>query len=99
MIENLRPMMMLMNLKLNFSIFSYFLKLVIYILEYGNKLLEEKNMDRRAYKRNRIQSEAVIQLLDASGTPLNKGFYGSLSDIGIGGLSLFVKIYKKQIVH
>ncbi len=65
-------------------------------LEKTHDLLKKKGMDRRAQKRVNISGKATIQLLNASKKPIGKAFRGNLSDISVGGLSLFITTSKKE---
>ncbi len=59
-------------------------------------LLQKKGLDRRRYERYQLSRKVQIQMIDAAGKPIGRGFRGELADISRGGLSFLVRISKKE---
>jgi len=60
------------------------------------RLLMEKALERRHYKRFPTEALIAIQLLYASKKPAGKPFKGRLSDLSAGGLCFFIKLQNKE---
>ncbi len=59
-------------------------------------LLQKKGLDRRRHERYQLSRKVQIQMVDAAGKPIGRGFRGELADISRGGLSFLVRISKKE---
>ncbi len=59
-------------------------------------LLQKKGLDRRRYERYQLARKVQVQMIDAAGRPIGRGFRGELADISRGGLSFLVRISRKE---
>jgi CRP-like cAMP-binding protein len=62
-----------------------------------SKLLKEKGLERRSYKRVEVTSKVSIQPLDSSDSPAGQSVMGTLADVSQGGISFYIKIPKENI--
>lgn len=60
------------------------------------KVLQNKDLDRRASRRFIMTGTTLIQLLDAAHAPIGRPFRGALCDISPGGLCFLVRITKRE---
>jgi CRP-like cAMP-binding protein/HEAT repeat protein len=59
-------------------------------------LLNKKGLNRRSFERYRIARRVQIQMTNATGKPIGRGFPGDLYNISQGGLALKIRIAKKE---
>lgn len=63
------------------------------------KALDEKNIERRSDKREKLSGRIKFALLDKSGNPLGNAYFGEIADISAGGMSFIIKSSKKETVR
>ncbi len=56
-----------------------------------NRLIKEKGLERRVYKRITAKGEIQAQILNASGSPVGKPFKGEMTDLSMGGVCFQIK--------
>lgn len=61
--------------------------------------VDEKNIERRSDKREKLSGRIKFALLDKSGNTVGNAFAGEIADISVGGLSFIVKSSKKETVR
>jgi CRP-like cAMP-binding protein len=76
-------------------------KLYDYCMKHDSvkKALDEKNIDRRMDKREKVAGKIKFALLDRSGNVMGNAFIGELADISAGGLSFTIKSSKKDTIR
>ncbi|MBF0200473.1 MAG: hypothetical protein HQK66_04000 [Desulfamplus sp.] len=62
-------------------------------------VINAKKIERRAYKRIRLEGKADFQILKASGTPLGKVYRGFFYDISVAGISFTIKSSRKETLR
>ena len=76
--------------------------LVAKLQEFAKKLnqaqtfLKNYQFDRRHQQRYRVSGKCQIQIVNSSGEPVGRPFYGGLSDVSVGGLAFLARITKKE---
>lgn len=58
--------------------------------------LRNYQFDRRHQKRHRVTGKCQVQIINASGEPMGRPFYGELNDISVGGLAFLARITRKE---
>ena len=72
------------------------LKVFSRLFEKVGDLIQKSGLQLRGHKRVKISSDAMVQPLDDSGTPLRSPHRVSLFDISAGGISYGFKLTKKE---
>jgi len=61
-----------------------------------HELLEKKKLNRRKSERFQLSRKVQLQMIDAGSKVIGREFHGRLSDISKNGLSLLIRIAKKE---
>ncbi len=61
--------------------------------------LDEKSIERRSDKREKLSGRINFVLLDKSGNTLGNAYSGEIVDISVGGMSFIIKSSKKETVR
>jgi CRP-like cAMP-binding protein len=59
-------------------------------------LLNRKGLDRRVHERFKLSGKGVMQILDSAGKAAGRSYDVKLSDVSVGGLSVFYQIAKRE---
>jgi CRP-like cAMP-binding protein len=62
----------------------------------AQRFIKNYQFDRRHQKRYRVSGKCQIQIVNSSGEPIGRPFYGELSDVSVGGLAFLARITKKE---
>lgn len=76
-------------------------KLYDYCMKHDSvkKALDEKNIERRTNKREKLSGRIRFALLDKSGKAMGNAYSGEIADISAGGMSFIIKSSKKETVR